>query len=145
MSLFQEDARTDQAEAATGALDPEDTAWPFINESPVLEGVIRPDRALRIMLVNLCGLDWQDIERLLPVARAGADNQGMLAVIVVDLTDPVPLRNAGFAYDMLPNIPVNAALQPDLDWHAYFSRRRALLIEKWRPEAIVHLGSDRNW
>lgn len=145
MSLFREDARTEKEVTPPEILDPEDTAWPFISESSVLAGVIRPDRALRIMLVNLCGLDWPEIERLLPVARAGADNQGMLAVIVVDLTDPVPLRKAGFAYDMLPNIPANAAIQPDLDWNAYFARRRALLIEKWRPEAIVHLGSDRDW
>lgn len=145
MSLFREVSRTDDEKPATEALDPEDTAWPFIAESPVLDGIIRPDRALRIMLVNLCGLEWPEIEKLLPVARAGADKQGMLAVVVVDLTDPVPLRSAGFAYDMLPNIEVNAALQPDLDWQAYFARRRALLIEKWRPEAIVHLGSDRNW
>ncbi|TYC55864.1 hypothetical protein FMN50_11695 [Rhodobacterales bacterium] len=124
---------------------PEEASWPFIQESPVLKDAPQSGHAVSIMLVNMCGLDWEDIERLLPVARQGANKQKMVPVLVVDLADVVPLRNAGLAYDMLPNIPANATLLPDLDWNAYAARRRALLIEKWRPEAIVHLGSDRNW
>lgn len=126
-------------------LDPDEAAWPFNTDSPVLEGTVRPDRTLSIMLVNLCGLDWSEIEPLLPVAEAGAKKQEMLPVIIVDMTDLVPLRKAGLAYDVLPNVTVNSALLPDLDWRAYFVRRKALLIEKWRPEAIVHLGSDQDW
>lgn len=126
-------------------LEEDETAWPFVSDSPVIEDVVSPDRTLSIMLVNLCGLDWPEIEPLLPLARQGADEQQMLAVLVVDITGHMPLHNAGFAYDVLPNVDANTALLPDLDWRAYFARRRALLIEKWRPEAIVHLGSDRDW
>jgi|GEM_PF-2769264 len=123
----------------------DDTSWPFNTDSPLLEGRKDPETPLSIMLVNLCGLSWPEIEPLLPVARTGADDQGMLAVIVVDLTDIVPLRNAGFAYDVLPNVQVNSSMLPDLDWRAYVARRRALLIEKWQPSAIVHLGDDQDW
>jgi len=139
------EAISEMEETSPESLKAEDTAWPFVADSPVLEGVTRTGEALSIMLVNLCGLEWPEIEPLLPLARKGAEDQGMLPVIVVDLTDPVPLRKAGFAYDMLPNIPANAAILPDLDWNAYFERRKTLLIEKWRPEAIVHLGNDFNW
>ena len=126
-------------------LDPDEAAWPFNTDSPVLESTLRPDRALSIMLVNLCGLDWTEIESLLPIAEDGAKKQEMLPVIVVDMTDLVPLRRTGLAYDVLPNVTVNSTILPELDWRAYFTRRKTLLIEKWRPEAIVHLGSDQDW
>ena len=126
-------------------LDEGDAAWPFNADSPLVDGLVRSDKALSIMLVNLCGLDWQEIEPLLPAAGKGAKDQGMLPVIVVDLTDLVPLQNAGLAYDALPNVTAGALTLPELDWRAYFVRRKELLIEKWRPEAIVHLGDDKDW
>lgn len=129
----------------TPKLDGSDAAWPFNSDSPVIDGVVQSDKALSIMLVNLCGLDWEDIEPLLPAARKGAKDQGMLPVIVVDLTDLVPLQDAGLAYDALPNVTAGAFIQPELDWRAYFVRRKDLLIEKWRPGAIVHLGDDKDW
>lgn len=126
-------------------LDAGEAAWPFNSDSPVIEGVARSDKALSVMLVNLCGLDWEEIEPLLSAAGKGAEDQGMVPVIVVDLTDLVPLQNAGMAYDSLPNVTAGALMQPELDWRAYFVRRKDLLIEKWQPEAIVHLGDDRDW
>ncbi|WP_421984202.1 hypothetical protein [Roseibium sp.] len=129
----------------TRKLDAGEAAWPFNSDSPVIDGIVRPDRALSIMLVNLCGLEWEDIEPLLPAATRGAKDQGMLPVIIVDLTDMVPLQKAGLAYDCLPNVTAGSLQQPDLDWRAYFVRRKHLLIEKWRPEAIVHLGNDQDW
>ena len=129
----------------TPELDPGDAAWPFNRDSPVVEGLARSDKALSIMLVNLCGLGWEDIEPLLPAARKGARDQGMLPVIVVDLTDLVSLQDTGLAYDALPNVTAGALIQPDLDWRAYFVRRKDLLIEKWQPEAVVHLGDDKDW
>ncbi|MEP1572749.1 hypothetical protein [Roseibium album] len=126
-------------------LDADEATWPFNTDSPVLQDVVRQDRTLSIMLVNLCGLDWVEIEPLLPVARAGAREQDMLPVIIVDMTDVVPLRSTSLAYDVLPSVRANSPILPELDWRAYFARRKALLIEKWQPEAIVHLGSDQDW
>ncbi|WP_299473243.1 hypothetical protein [uncultured Roseibium sp.] len=129
----------------TEKLDPDEAAWPFKSDSHVIEGIVSEERPLSIMLVNLCGLEWSEIQPLLPVARDGASEQNMLAVLVVDLMDLVPLHNSEFAYDTLPNVVANMARLPDLDWSVYFERRKELLIEKWCPEAIVHLGSNRNW
>lgn len=126
-------------------LDADAAAWPFRSDSAVLEGVVLQKQALSIMLVNLCGFDWNEVERLLPVASKGASDQNMLAVLVVDMIDLAPLQNAGFAYDTLPNVLYNSAILPDLNWRAYFARRKMLLIEKWQPSAIVHLGSEQDW
>lgn len=125
--------------------DEGDAAWPFNSDSPVIDGFVQSDKALSIMLVNLCGLSWEDMEPLLPAARKGAGDQGMLPVIVVDLTDLVPLQDTGLAYDTLPNVTAGALMLPELDWRAYFVRRKDLLLEKWQPEAIVHLGDDKDW
>ncbi|WP_306143068.1 hypothetical protein [Roseibium sp. MMSF_3412] len=129
----------------TPGLDPGEAAWPFNSDSPVIDGLVRPSKAVSIMLVNLCGLGWEDIELLLPAARKGAKDQDMLPVIVVDLTDLVPLQETGLAYDALPNVTAGALSLPELDWRAYFVRRKDLLLEKWQPEAIVHLGNDKDW
>lgn len=142
-NLFSSTRWTGVSEAEK--LDPDEAAWPFKSDSHVIERIVSEDRPLSIMLVNLCGLEWSEIQPLLPVARDGAREQNMLAVLVVDLMDLVPLHNSEFAYDTLPNVVANMAHLPDLDWSAYFERRKELLIEKWSPEAIVHLGSDRNW
>lgn len=129
----------------TPELDKGEAAWPFNSNSPVVDGFVRSDKALSIMLVNLCGLGWEDIEPLLQAARKGAKDQGMLPVIVVDLTDLVPLQETGLAYDALPNVTAGALILPELDWRAYFVRRKDLLLEKWQPEAIVHLGDEKDW
>ena len=143
MRLFRRSRQPEKPAPST--LDADAAAWPFTPDSPVLESVTDRDRALSIMLVNLCGLDWPQIENLLPLARTGAEDQDMVPVLVVDLTDLVPLRKTGLAYDALPNVAANSALLPELDWRAYFARRRALLIEKWQPAAIVHLGNNLDW
>lgn len=127
------------------ALDPALAAWPFNRDSPVIQGRVQDDRPLTIMLVDLSGLDWPEIEPLLTVADEVSQAQGMVPVLVVDLVDPTPLHKAGFAYDMLPCAAANAALSVGLDWPAYLARRRAILSEKWRPGAIVHLGARSEW
>ena len=126
-------------------LHPDEAAWPFTTDSPVIAGVVRADQPLAIMLVDLTGLDWPAIEPLLPMAREVATDQGMVPVLIVDLTDFAGLRAAGFAYDALPNAVANSPFHPDLDWSAYLDRRRALLSAKWCPSAIVHLGSRAAW
>ena len=55
------------------------------------------------------------------------------------------LATAQVAYDTLPNPAANAPLAPELDWDAYIARRRTLLREKWRPAAIITLGTAPDW
>ncbi|ABN78239.1 hypothetical protein [Cereibacter sphaeroides] len=132
------------APPAEPPLDPDAAAWPFTADSPVIAGVARQDRPLAIMLVDLTGLDWPEIEPLLPVAREVAREQEMVPVLVVDLVDFRGLRGAGLAYDTLPNAAANAPLGAG-DWPAYLARRRAVLLSKWQPAAIVHLGTRAEW
>lgn len=117
-----------------------DHTWPFNPDSPVIEGTARTDRPLAIMLVDLTGLEWHEIEPLLPLARSGAAAQEMLPLLVVDLLDFSALRHAGFAFDVLPNAAANLTFRPDHDWSAYLARRRRLMAEKWKPAAIVRLS-----
>lgn len=120
--------------------------WPFNTDSPVLDGLEVFDRPLEVMLVDVTGLDWNEIEPLLPLARSTASQRGMVPVIVVDLMDFGGLRQSGIAYDVLPNAAANARLYRADNWPEYLSRRRTLLTEKWRPAAIVHLsGRAEGW
>ena len=117
-----------------------DQTWPFNPDSPVIEGIARFDRPLSIMLVDLSGLDWPQIETLLPVVQASARAQEVLPVLIVDLLDFTGLRDAGFAFDVLPNAVANRPFRPEHDWDGYIDRRRRLLVEKWKPVSIVRLS-----
>ncbi|MCE6959800.1 hypothetical protein LAZ40_12285 [Cereibacter sphaeroides] len=123
----------------------DEDAWPFNLDSPVIAGALRPGRPLALMLVDLTGLDWPEVEPLLPVAREVAQEQGMVPVLVVDMLRFGGLRTAGFAYDVLPNAAANAPFAPDDDWASYLAHRRTLLVAKWQPAAIVHLGRHAEW
>lgn len=123
-----------------------DLTWPFNTDSPVLDGLKASDHPLEVMLVDVTGLEWPDIEPLLPLARKTALERGMVPVIVVDLTEFGDLRQSGLAYDVLPNAAANAQLFRSGNWLGYLERRRLLLTEKWRPAAIVHLsGRAEGW
>lgn len=132
-------------EAAERPLTPAETAWPFNADSPVIEGFTRSDRLLRVLIVDVTGLDWDAIEPRLDMIRQVAREKQMVPVVVVDLVDYAGLRGSGLAYDCLPNATANATLAADLDWTAYIARRRQLLREKWRPAAIVNLGDGPSW
>ncbi|MGP3698913.1 hypothetical protein [Rhodobacter sp. NSM] len=134
----------DEPASKPPALTPDAAAWPFNADSPVVEGLVRADRPVSVMLVDLTGLDWPRIEPLLPVARDVAREQEMVPVLVVDLVDFRGLRQAGFAYDTLPNAAANASFAEG-DWLSYLARRRAVLVAKWQPRAIVHLGTRAEW
>jgi hypothetical protein len=92
------------------------------------------------MLVELTGLDWSEIEPLLPAAKSAANAQAMVPVLIIDLIDFAGLRQTEFAYDVLPAAGTQVSLGSDLDWTAYIAKRRKLLLDKWQPSAIVHLS-----
>lgn len=117
-----------------------DHTWPFNPDSPVIKETARVGQPLSIMLVDLTGLDWPEIEPLLPVARSSSTAQDMLPVLIVDLLDFSALRQAGFAFDVLPNAVANQPFRLEYDWDSYLARRRRLLSEKWKPAAIVRLS-----
>ncbi len=141
MRFWQTKPHEPQQEDAP-ALSPYAAAWPFTPESPAITGFTRTDQKLAVMLVDVTHLDWPQIEPLLPVAREAAIERNMVPVLIVDLVDFTGLRKTDFAYDVLPNAAANVPFQPSLDWPAYVARRRALLTEKWRPAAIVHLSQQ---
>ena len=120
-------------------------AWPFTTDAEVLGDRLTRQTAVVVMLIDLTGLDWDQIEPLLPLIRAMAAEKDMVPVLVVDLADIVAVRRSGLAYDALPNAAANAHLAPGQDWPGYVARCRQLLAQKWRPGAIVHLGTRAEW
>ena len=120
-------------------------AWPFNTDAEVLGDRLSRNTAVVTMLIDLTGLDWSGVAPLLPLIRAMAAEKDMVPVLVVDLADIVAVRRTGLAYDALPNAPANARLAPDQDWPGYVARCRQLLAQKWRPGAIVHLGTRAEW
>jgi hypothetical protein len=134
-----------EAAPARPSIWPDEAAWPFTADSPVVAEVMRRGRSVEVMLVDLSGLDWPAIEPLIPTAREVAESQGMVPVLIVDLVDLAGIRATRVAYDCLPNAAANAPLAPDMDWPGYVGRCRRLLGEKWRPRAVVHLGVHAEW
>ena len=135
----------DQTLAADTPANAFEAAWPFNADSPQVQGVMRPDRFLSIMLVDVTGLEWDAIAAYLDTVRDTAKAREMVPVFIVDLVDFRGLIDAGLAYDTLPNVTANAALDETLDWAAYLSWRRHLLTEKWHPAAIINLGHSPDW
>ena len=132
-----------QAEAGLSEADL--MAWPFNTDADVLGDRLARQVAVVVMLIDLTGLDWPQIEPLLPLIRSTAAEKDMIPVLVVDLADIVAVRRTGLPYDALPNAAANAHLAPEQDWPAYVARCRQLLAQKWRPGAIVHLGTRAEW
>jgi hypothetical protein len=126
-------------------LDPAEAAWPFNPDSAQIAGTIRLDRPLSILLVDVTGLDWRQIELLLPTAHSVAHDKGLTPVLVVDLADYSEVRNSGLAYDVLPNVAANVSFAPALDWDTYLAARRRILQRKWNPTAIIKLGPGQPW
>jgi len=131
--------------AETGLSDLDLLAWPFNTDAEVLGDRLARRAGVVVMLIDLTGLDWPEIEPLLPLIRTMAAEKDMVPVLVVDLADVVAVRRTGLTYDALPNAAANAHLAPDQDWPAYVARCRQLLAQKWRPGAIVHLGTRAEW
>ena len=128
--------------------DPSDAAllaWPFTTDAPALGDRLARNTAVVTMLVDLTGLDWPQIEPLLPLITGMAAEKDMVPVLVVDLAEIVAVRRSGLTYDVLPNAAANSFLTQDQDWHAYVAHCRYLLDQKWRPGAIVHLGTRAEW
>lgn len=122
-----------------------EAAWPFNADSPHVAGVMRNDAFLSVMLVDVTGLDWEEIRSYLETVRDTARSKNMVPVLVVDLVDFRGLIAEKLAYDTLPNVAANAPLDADLDWPGYLVWRRHLLKEKWRPAAIINLGRNADW
>ena len=120
-------------------------AWPFNADADVLGDRLARQSAVVVMLIDLTGLDWPQIEPLLPLIRSTAAEKDMIPVLVVDQADIVAVRRTGLPYDALPNSAANAHLAPEQNWPAYVARCRQLLEQKWRPGAIVHLGTRAEW
>lgn len=118
-----------------------DQTWPFNTDSAVIDGIAQPGENVAVMLLDVTGLDWAEIEPLLDVARGVAKERGAVPVLIVDMLDFTGLRSSGFAYDVLPNAAANAEFYPQHDWRAYLEQRRFLLTQKWQPIAIVHLSN----
>jgi hypothetical protein len=127
---------------------PEDLAWPFNTDAEVLGDRLAKGVQTAVMLVDLTGLDWPDIEPLVPLITSMAAETGMVPVLVVDRADMLAVRRTGLPYDTLPDLAANAGLKdpsPTRDWPAYVARCRQLLAAKWQPAAIVHLGTHADW
>ena len=122
-----------------------EAAWPFNSDSPHVEGVMREDAFLSVMLVDVTGLEWETISAHLNTVRETAKAKNMVPVFVVDLVDFKGLIAENLAYDTLPNAAANAALDANLDWPSYLERRRHLLRKKWLPAAIINLGRNADW
>lgn len=133
-------AERNAADSQDDALSPAEAAWPFNPDSPHVDGVARPEAPLKILLVDVTGLDWAEIAERLPVALDAATEKGMVPIVLIDLTEFSGLRAAGVVFDVLPNAAALEPLAQDLDWGSYIRRRRALIDEKWRPSATVRLG-----
>ncbi len=134
------------APAEAPLLSPDDLlAWPFNADAAVLNDHLPRGVKTVVMLVDLTGLDWSEIEPLLAVIIATAAGQDMVPVLVIDRAEVLPVRRTGLAYDVLPDAAANAALDPDRDWPAYVAACRQLLAAKWQPGAIVHLGTRAVW
>ena len=134
-----------EPQAVVGLSGKDLLAWPFNTDAEVLGDRLSRHVAVITMLIDLTGLDWTEIDPLLPLIRAMAAEKDMVPVLVVDLADIVAVRRSGLAYDALPNAAANAHLAPDQDWSAYVARCRQLLAQKWQPGAIVHLGTRAEW
>lgn len=122
-----------------------EAAWPFNADSPHVEGVLRDDAFLSVMLVDVTGLDWATISTYLDTVRDTAKAKNMVPVFVVDLVDFRGLIAENLAYDTLPNVAANAPLDANLDWPSYLAWRRHLLKKKWLPAAIINLGHNADW
>jgi hypothetical protein len=134
-----------EPQAVAGLSGKDLLAWPFNTDAEVLGDRLSRNTAVITMLIDLTGLDWTQIDPLLPLIRTTAAEKDMVPVLVVDLADIVSVRRSGLAYDALPNAAANAHLAPNQDWPAYVARCRQLLAQKWRPGAIVHLGTRAEW
>lgn len=117
-----------------------EAAWPFNADSPQVDGVMRDDKFLSTMLVDVTGLEWDEIVGYLDTVRDTAKAKNMVPVFIVDLVEYRGLISEGLAYDTLPNMVANARLTPELDWPAYIAHRRRVLREKWLPAAIINLS-----
>src|SRR5699024_7455680 len=130
------------AEPVTGRTDADiaAAAWPFTADSAAAQEVLAQGHDVNILLADAVGLDWPEIDALLPVARDVAAEQGLVLVLLVDLVDFAALRATGLVYDTVPNVAANARLAPELDWAAYVAWRRKLAHDKWQPTATVRLN-----
>lgn len=122
-----------------------EAAWPFNTDSPQIAGVLRADRFLSVMLVDVTGLDWEGITGCLPMIREVAQAKEMVPVLIVDLSDYSGLVAENLAYDTMPNAAANAPLEPALDWEGYRAVRRRNLREKWRPKVVAVFGTAPEW
>lgn len=136
---------TETGETEDGPANAFEAAWPFNSDSPQVTGLLREDRFLSILLVDVTGLDWTAISGHLDSVRDIAATKRMVPVLVVDLLDFRGLVEEGLAYDTLPNVAGNRPFAEDLDWAAYLAARRRLLRDKWRPAAIINLGLNADW
>jgi hypothetical protein len=126
----------------------EDLAWPFNIDAEVLDDRLARDLQTTVMLVDLTGLVWPEIQPLVQLIASMVAEKEMVPVLVVDRADIVEVRRTGLPYDTLPASAANAGLpdhSPDRNWPAYVARCRQLLAAKWQPAAIVHLGTHADW
>ena len=135
----------DNADGSDRPADAFEAAWPFNADSAQVEGLLRSDRFMSIMLVDVTGLHWDQIATYLDTVRETARTKEMVPVFIVDLIDYRPLIAENLAYDTLPNAALNAPLSPELDWPSYLAWRRTLLRDKWHPAAIITLGPHAEW
>ncbi|MEM7320440.1 MAG: hypothetical protein AAF408_15655 [Pseudomonadota bacterium] len=135
----------DDALLPEGPADAFEAAWPFNVDSPQVRDVLREARFLSVMLVDVTGLTWEEITPHLATVRDIARSKEMVPVLIVDLVDYHGLIAEALAYDTLPNLAANCSLDRGLDWRAYLARRRQILQEKWRPAAIINLGTGDEW
>ena len=145
MKEVQKDVPETEQIPETAPRDAYEAAWPFNSDSSQVAGRLREDRFLATMLVDVTGLEWADISGHLQTVRDIAASKEMVPILVVDLVDYRPLIEEGLAYDTLPNTALYAELARELDWDAYLSCRRKLLLDKWRPAATINLGRNPDW
>lgn len=127
---------------ADDELTPAEAAWPFNPDSPHVSDIVADGGRVRTLLVDVTGLDWDEIEVRLDTVIESARRSRLVPVFLTDTLDVLPFYQRELVFDAIPRAVTQVHLLPEPDWTGYIERRRRQIVEKWRPAATVRLGSE---
>ena len=117
-----------------------EAAWPFNADSPHVADILAAGGKVRTLLVDVTGLEPDEIAGHLDTVLDSARQSGLVPVFLTDTQDLMFFYRKELVFDAVPRAAAQAWMLPDLDWTGYIERRRRLASEKWRPAATVRLG-----
>lgn len=127
---------TEEPEQPEGPTEAE-LSYPLVPHSP---HVLGEGRRSRFYLIDVTGLEADQIDPLIPIAREIVAEHAAIPVFLTTLMDYSVFRRAKVIFEALPPRADSAYLAPDLDWDTRHAELRAMVEEKWQPVGKTSFG-----